>query len=204
MPPLSPSGRLHLDLQLTSEEVFEPDAVSDAPLVRFIAYGDHHRIFGWVQLRAERLTDLLDAHEELLLADFKIESLEDGISQSVEESLIGRRELIAVQATGPRGDASRRHETRTHPIIVQSGNYLIAGYLHADPGVDPVASIDARGPMLPLTEARIEYWSYGERKHQSTGPIIVNREKADRIRVGTEEVLIDAGPTGPSPMVGLG
>jgi hypothetical protein len=186
----SPSGRLRLDLQPTSEEVFEPDAVSDAPVVQFIAYGDHHRIFGWIQLRAERLTDLLDAHEELLLADFTIESLEDGLTQSVEESLIGRRELVAVQATGPRGDASRRHATRTHPITVQSGNYLIAGYLHADPGVDPVASIDRRGAMVPLTGARIEYWSYGELKHQSTGTIIVNRERADRIRVGTDEDLI--------------
>jgi hypothetical protein len=196
MQPLSPPGRLHLDLQLTSEEVFEPDAVADAPLVRFIAYGDHHRIFGWIQLRAERLTDLLDAHEELLLADFKFESLEDGISQSVEESLIGRRELIAVQATGPRGDASRRHLTRTHPITVQSGNYLIAGYLHADPGVDPAASIDARGAMMPLTDARIEYWSYGELKHRSSGTIIVNREKADRIRIGTEEDHIGGGLRG--------
>ena len=190
MSPLSPSGRLHLDLQLTFEEVFEPDAVADSPLVRFIAYGEHQRIFGWIQLRADRLTDLLNAHDELHLSDVKSESLEDGSSPSVDEVIIGRRELVAVQATGPRGDASRRHQTRTHPITVQSGNYLIAGYVHADPGVDPIASIGRRGAMLPLTDARIEYWSYGELKHRSTGTIIVNRERADRIRVATDSDLI--------------
>ena len=46
-----------------------------------------------------------------------------------------------------------------------------------------MASIAARPAMVPLTEAWIEYWSGGELKHRSTGTIIVNREKADRIRV---------------------
>lgn len=190
MPPLSPASRLHLDFQTTSEEVFEPDSVSDTPLVRFIAYGDRHRIFGWIQLRADRLTDLLDAHEELHLADVKIESLEDGSTPSVDEIILGRRELVAVQAAGPRGDSSRRHQTRTHPIAVESGNYVIAGHLHAEPGIDPMTSIADRQTMVPLTDAWIEYWSGGERRHRSTGTIIVNREKADRIRVVAEEDLI--------------
>jgi len=201
MPPGSPSGRLHLALQPTSEEIFEPDAVSDSPLVRFIAYGDHHQVFGWVRLRADRLTDLLNAHEELHLADVKIESLEDGITRSVEEIIIHRRDLVAVHATGPRGDSTRRQRTRTHPIAVQSGNYLIAGYLHADPGADPIASVGGRAAMFPLTDAWIEYWSGGELKYQSTGTIIVNREEADWIRVVTDEDLISGGLRPSSPSV---
>ncbi len=193
MLPKSPSGRLELVLQRTSEEVFEPDAVSDAPLVRFIAYGLQHRVFGWVRLRADRLTDLLNAHEELHLADVEIENLEDGTTQSVEEIVIHRRELVAVHATGPRGDSARRERTRTHPVAVQLGNYLIGGHLHADPGADPIASVDSRPAMLPLTDAWIEYWSGGERKHQSTGTIIVNRDQADWIRVVSAEDLIDGG-----------
>jgi hypothetical protein len=195
---MSPSARLHLDLQPTSEEVFEPDSVSDVPLVRFIAYGDRHRIFGWLQLRADRLTDLLDAHDEVHLTDVRIENLDDGVAPSVDEILIGRRELVAVQATGPRGDSARRHQTRRHPIAVESGDYRIAGYLHADPGLDPLASIAARRAMVPLTDAWIEYWSGGELKHRSSGTIIVNREKADRIRVVTEEDLV-GGERRPSP-----
>jgi hypothetical protein len=41
--------------------------------------------------------------------------------------------------------------------------------------------------MVPLTDAWIEYWSGGERRHRSTGTIIVNREEADWIRVATNE-----------------
>jgi len=187
----SSSGRLYLILQPTPEEVFEPDSVADAPLVRFIAYGLQERVFGWVRLRADRLTDLLNAHEELHLAEVAIESLEDGVTQSVDEVIIHRRDLVAVHATGPRGDAALHQRTRTHPIAIQSGNYLIGGHLHADPGADPIASLAGRPAMVPLTDAWIEYWSGGERKYQSTGTIVVNRHYADWLRVVTDEDLIE-------------
>jgi len=191
MPQPSLPGRLFLILQPTAEEAFEPDSVAEAPLIRFIAYGLQERVFGWVRLRAERLTDLLNAHEELHLAEVEIEDLEDGLTQTRDRVIIHRRDLVAVHATGPRGDATRQHRTRTHPIAVQSGHYLIGGHLHADPGTDPLASVAGRPAMIPLTEAWIEYWSAGERKYQSTGTIVVNREYADWIRVVTDDDLIE-------------
>ena len=103
MLPQAPPGRLHFILQRTREEVFEPDYVPEVPLVRFDAYGRHDRVFGWVGLRADRLTDLLNAHEELLLTDVEIEDLEDGVTRSVDEILIRCSDLIAVHASGPRG-----------------------------------------------------------------------------------------------------
>lgn len=190
MQPQSPSGRLQLVLQPTSEEVFEPDSVSDAPLVRFIAYGTHQRVFGWVRLRADRLTDLLNAHEELSLVDVELETLLNGVTGTVDEVLIRREDLIAVQATGPRGDEGIRQPTQTHPIAIQAGNYLIGGYLHVVPGADPIASAWDRPPMVPLTDAWIEYWADGERQHQWIGTIVVNRDATDWIRVVTEEDLI--------------
>jgi hypothetical protein len=191
MPPRSPSGRLYLILQPTPEEVFEPDSVADAPLVRFIAYGPEERVFGWVRLRADRLTDLLNAHEELHLAEVAIESLENGATQSVDQIVIHRRDLVAVHATGPRGDAALHHRTRTHPVAVQSGKYLIGGYLHADPGADPIESLAGRPAMIPLTDAWIEYWSGGRRRYQSSGTIVINRHYADWLRVVTDEDLIE-------------
>jgi hypothetical protein len=189
MLPQTPPDRLHFILQRTPEEVFEPDFVSDVPLVRFVAFGRHHRVFGWVRLRADRLTDLLNTHEELLLTDVEIESLEDRVTRSVDEVLIRCSELIAVHASKPRGDEARRRLTRTHPIAIQSGNYLIGGYLHAPPGSDPIASMGERPLMVPLTDAWIEYWSGGERTKQSSGTIIVNREQVDWMRVVTDEDL---------------
>ena len=189
MLPQAPPDRLHFILQRTPEEVFEPDFASDVPLVRFVAFGRHHRVFGWVRLRADRLTDLLNTHDELLLTDVEIESLEDGATRSVDEVLIRCSELIAVHASKPRGDEARRRLTRTHPIAIQSGNYLIGGYLHAPPGSDPIASMGERPLMVPLTDAWIEYWSGGERTKQSSGTIIVNREQVDWMRVVTDEDL---------------
>lgn len=180
---------LHLVLQRTAEEVFEPDSVSELPLVRFVAYGIQRRVFGWVRLRADRLTDLLNAHAELHLADVEIESFEDGVQRSIEEIVIQRRELVAVHATGPRGDSSRRQDTETHPLVVRAGKYVIWGKLHADPGADPIVSLGGRPAMFPLTDAWIEYSSGGDRKHRSAGTIIVNRERADGIWVVSDEDL---------------
>lgn len=190
MPLHPPPGRLELVLQSTSEEVFEPDSVSDAPLIRFIAYGTHQRVFGWVRLHADRLTDLLNAHEELLLVDVELETLANGLTGTVDEVLIRRGDLIAVQASGPQGLELLRQTTQRHPIAVQAGNYLIGGYLHTVPGDDALASALDRPPMVPLTDAWIEYWADGERQHQSVGTIVVNRDATDWMRIVSENDLI--------------
>ncbi len=187
----SPPGRLQLLLQRTAEEVFEPDAVPDAPFVRFAAYGVHERVFGWVRLHEDRLTDLLNAHDELRLLEVELETLATGLRGTVDEVIIHRRDLIAVQAHGPRGDANRRRATQSHPLAVQSGNYLISGYLHAPPGADPITSVRERPPMVPLTDALIEYWVHGRREHQAIGTIVFNRDAADWIRVVTHDDLIE-------------
>jgi hypothetical protein len=199
MPPQTPPDRLQLILQRTPEDVFEPDRASDVPLVQFAAFGRDHRMFGWVRLRADRLTDLLNSHSELLLTHVEIESLEDGAIGAVEEVLISCRELIAVHASGPRGDAPHRRRTRAHAIAIQSGNYLIGGYVHAPPGNDPISHIHERPLMVPLTDAWIEYWSGCDRTTQSIGTIIVNREQIDWMRVVTDEDLY-GGLLRPSPI----
>ncbi len=184
-------ARLRFILQRTSEEVFEPDAVSEEPLVRFVAYAREHRLSGWVHLRAERLTDLLNAHRELDLCDVEIESLEHGHARVIDRILVDVRELVAVHASGPRGDASRRVRTRTHPLAIQSGNYLIGGHLHATPGVDPVDGFRRRAGMVPLTDAWIEYWSGGQRTRHAIGTIIANRDAVDWVRAVTDDELLE-------------
>jgi hypothetical protein len=186
-----PPNPLHFALQRTFEEVFEPDSVSDAPLVRFSAYASHHRIFGWVRLRAERLTDLLNTHDELLLSDVEIENLADGTRHSSETIQVATRQLVAVHAAGPRGDEALRRRTRAHPVAIWTGCYLVAGHLHAEPGIEPLESMRHRPAMVPLTDAWLEYWSDGTPRRHGVGTIIVNREVADAIELVTDDDLID-------------
>jgi hypothetical protein len=185
----SGAGRLRFSLQPTLEEVFEPDYAPEAPLVRFDAYRAHDRMFGWVRLNASRLTDLLNAHEELLLTDVVLESLEDGRTRSVEEIAIRCSELIAVHASGPRGDEGHRLLTVTNPIAVRSGDYLMGGHLHTLPGSDPIADIGERPMMVPLTDAWIEYRSGGQRIKQVSATIIVNRGRVDWMGVISNDDL---------------
>lgn len=193
MQPTTLPGRLHVSLQPVLEEVHEPDYAPELPLVRFDAFADADRVFGWVRLEADRLTDLLNAHLELLLTDVETESLADGTTQSVDEVLIARSDLVAVHASGPRGDETRRHETSTHPVLLRAGDYLIGGHLHVPPGEDPVASLSRRPTMVPLTEAWIDYRSGPGRSRQRSGTLIVNRRRVDWIFVVEEGDLARAG-----------
>ena len=186
-----PPNQLHFVLQRTFEEIFEPDSVSEAPLVRFSAYASRHRIFGWVRLRADRLTDLLNAHDELLLTGVEIEDLEDGTRHGSEMVHVATRELVAVHATGPRGADAFRHRTRAHAVAIRAGPYLVAGHLHAEPGADPLESIRRRPSMVPLTDAWLEYWLDGTPRRHGVGTIVVNREAADSIQLVTDDDLVD-------------
>jgi hypothetical protein len=179
-------GRLCLVLERVPETVFEPEFVSDMPLVRFEAYATHGRISGWVKLREDRLTDLLNAHAELLLLNAELEDLSDGRRSTADEILVRREQLIAVHASGPRGSESLRQLTTTHPLAVASGPYLIGGRLHTTPGTDPIHSLRERPVMVPLTEAWIECRIGHVWERQTVGTLVVNRSAAHRISITDE------------------
>ena len=185
-------SRLCLVLERVSEEVHEPEFVATLPLVGFEAFVTGSRVFGWVRLDADRLTDMLNAHEELQLANVLVEHLGGGATVTADEAIVRRAELIAVRAGNPRGDAARREPTLTHPVIVESGPYLVAGHLHAAAGVDPLTRMRSRGPMVPLTTAWIAYRPGGDDLRDRVGTIIVNRELATRIELVTEQELTEA------------
>jgi hypothetical protein len=185
----APGDRLTLRLDALAEDVFEPEFVADAPLLRFEAFLTAERLFGWVRLEASRLTDLLNAHETLHLQKVTFENLVDGSTRHEEELFVPRSTLIAVSVTGPRGDPALRRWTRSHPVAVQFGEFLMGGYAHAESGDDPLASVLGRPPMVPLTDAWLQYWPGGERRRSWIGTMVFNRDLSDWIRVVTEDEL---------------
>jgi hypothetical protein len=183
--------RLNLVLQSLPEEIYEPESVAEAPLVRFDAYTLRHRLSGWVRLRADRLSDLLNACESLVLTGVEFANLEDGEPARLDRAVIERGDIVAVHATGPRGDVAQRRTTEAHAVALHAGNYLLGGHLHVPPGADPLEQFGARPEMVPLTDAWIEYSAGGLRGRQSVGTIIVNRRQVDWIWSVTDEDLAD-------------
>jgi hypothetical protein len=149
--------------------------------VEFVAYGEDCILSGMVRMEADRLTDMLNDHDEYLLVDVLVESLAVERAVEVREVLVSRDELLMVHATGPRGNEDRRHRTRSHPVAIQMGPYHVRGYLHALPGADPVQAIRRRKPMVPLTDAWIEFPSVAGRQRRRVGALVVNREQIDWI-----------------------
>ena len=165
------------------------------PWTQFVAFTEDCRVSGRIQLDSDRLSDTLNGHRDYLLCDVLVESLEDGRSVHADEVPVARDELLAVLTDGPRGDPSRRTHTLTYPVTITAGPYLIRGNLHALPGVEPLASAHHRRPMIPLSDAWIEYRSGGSSQTTSCGTIVVNRETADWIQLGftRPSVLTGAG-----------
>jgi hypothetical protein len=179
---------------LPSQPVQAPDEPEPEPIltpleveVEFAAYAEDCRIFGFWRHDAERLSDALNAHDEYMLQHVLVAALEDGHTTEARELIVRRDELLAIRAAGPRGNLARRSRTRPTPVTLQTGPYTIHGYLHGPPGADAVRQINRRRPMVPLTEAWIEYLAGGSLHRARVGPIIVNHEILDWIRHSRDE-----------------
>jgi hypothetical protein len=159
----------------------EPGAL---PEVEFVAYTSDERLSGRIRLDASRLSDMLNSHEEYVLVHALAERLPHGGSLLVAEILVRRSDLPLVHASGPRGDRTLRIPTEPHRIVLRAGRYLVSGRLHSGVGEDPLASLRARRPMVPLTFATIEFRRGGEIVREPTGTIVVNREHVDWVREG--------------------
>lgn len=162
--------------QLAAEPGTGPDHVA------FVAYGEDCIVTGHTILDADRLTDMLNLHDEYELADVSVERFDGGEPIELPEISVQRDEIILVQASGPRGDEARRHRTMPQCLALQMGPYKVRSFFHALPGADPVVAIRRRKTMVPLTDARIEYTVRGERRETQVDTVIVNREQIDWVQ----------------------
>ena len=173
--------------------------------VAFVAYGEDCILSGRTVLDADRLSDMLNANDEYALVGVTVERLEDGMPLQVEEILVSRSELCLVHASGPRGDATRRRHTLPKHVAMKVGPYEVRGFLHGLPGADPVDSIQRRKPMIPLTNARIEYVVAGEHRADDVETVILNRDgiewvavvEPDRPMFVVRTKTLEAGPSEP-------
>jgi len=174
------------------------------PELEFTGYAEDCRVFGFLRLEGDRLTDMLNVQEEIRLVDAVAVGLDDGRAIEVGEMTVRRDELLAVRGSGPRGNSGRRARVRPYPITLQTGPYTIHGYVHTLPGADPLMHVRRRKAMVPVTEAWIEYPNGAERQKVRVGTLIVNRELLDWIALSDdEEVKLPNLPAeaAPGPLV---
>jgi hypothetical protein len=162
------------------------------PELEFVAYAADCLLSGFIRLDAERLTDLLNAHDEYQLIDVYAEDLASGVAQEVSEIVVQRDELLLVHATGPRGTRQRRLRTRQFHIRLGIGPFEVEGNLHCSPGVGPIESFRRRRAMVPLTDATITYLSRGIPQDREVGSLIVNRTLVEWIVEAPDEETIES------------
>lgn len=192
-------GRLRFGFSHAADDasVAAPD---DARLVAFVAYGEDCILSGEAVLNADRLTDMLNAHDEYVLAGVTVERFDGGEPLDVPEIAVARDELFLVHANGPRGDAARRHRTMPQHLAIKMGPYEVRGFFHGLPGADPVVAFRRRKAMVPLTDASIGYTFRGERRETRFDTLIVNREQIDWIeQMMPSQEEFPTEPTRPVP-----
>lgn len=164
--------------------------------VAFVAYGEDCILSGRAVLEADRLTDMLNDHDEYLVSGLVVERFDETAPFELDDEIaVPRGEIFMVHASGPRGDANRRHRTMPQYLALKMGPYKVRGYFHALPGADPVVAWRRRKAMVPLTSVRIEYTIHDQRREVAVDTVIVNRERVDWVEaVHPSQVEFPEGP----------
>ena len=163
-------------------------------LIPFIGYAVGRRLIGYVDCENERLTDLLNRSESLVIRDAFVENFADDTIVNLGDGEIDRSILYAVEATGGRGEGARRIHTVRHRMQVQLGPYSALGLLHALPGQGGAMAHPAtRGPMIPLSDATLGYEHHGVLSMRDVGTLIVNRDLVDWVRASDDEAMAFPG-----------
>jgi hypothetical protein len=167
-------------------------------LVDFTGFAGDCLITGHLDLRAERLTDQLNAETELQLKDVVLEGLLDGRQVATPTFTIARSDLCAVKAGPPRGSRRLRAATEIHRLQAQIGPYTVLGRLHAPPGSEALLTIHQREIMVPLTDATIAYLIGGILEVRDAPTVIINRELASWLRAADADPVVP--PTQAPPL----
>ncbi len=162
-------------------------------LIPFIGYALGRRFIGYVECEGERLTDMLNRSGTFVLRESFVENYDDGTVTNLGDGEIDRSLLFAVEATGNRGENSRRIRTVRHRMQIRLGPYMALGLLHSVPGQMPLPGLSSGGPMIPLSDATIGYAARGLLSMRDAGTLIVNRDLLDWVRAGEDDAAAFPG-----------
>jgi hypothetical protein len=150
--------------------------------IDFVGFSGDCRVEGKVDLDDARLADLLNRRPTILVHDVRVVSTLDGHTQEFEQLEIGRDELDAVVASGPRGDPKRRLATKPSGVTMRLGPYCAEGFMHGPPTANPVRDISHRPAMVAITDAILEYQFCEQPVSEWFRALLINRDMAVSLR----------------------
>lgn len=154
--------------------------------IPFSAYADDCTVSGELALQTDRLSDFLASTTEFVVSHPEFRALDDGRTVTTESSEIGRDDLCVILATGPRGRAERRLWTRQHPVRVRVGPYIVVGYLHSPPTIDPFRTTDRR-VIVALTACAVGVPEGATTTWSEAESVLINTSKIDHLEAASEE-----------------
>ena len=174
-----------------------PQAI-EIPEIDIVAFAGDSVLSGRIQLPGERVSDVLNDSTAFAVTDALLEDLVDGHAIEVPALLLRRDEVFVVEATGPRGNAARRHRTCQSPVVAKAGPYEVFGYVHTLPGSPPLGSFRSRRPMVPITDAVIGF-TIGSRPYlRRCDVVMLNHQRVEWIVEAPNDALMLEMPAGPS------
>ncbi len=156
-------------------------------LTPFIGYALGRRFIGYVECQGERLPELLNRSESIVVHKAFVENYEDDTVVNLGEGEVDRSTLYAVETAGSRANGARQIRLVRHRLQVQLGPYSALGVLHAKPGQMPLPYLASTDPMIPLTDVTLGYSCRGALMLRDVSTLIVNRSLMDWVRAGDDE-----------------
>lgn len=156
-------------------------------LIPFVGYALGRRFIGYVDCAGERVTDLLNRSDSIVVRQTFVESFDEDTVTSLGDGEVDRAALYAVEMGGPAAEPDRRVRTVRHRLRLQVGPYAVLGLLRALPGQQPLPALYARGPMIPLSDATIGFAGHGSLTLRDVGALVVNRDLVEWVRASDDE-----------------
>jgi hypothetical protein len=151
--------------------------------VPLTAYAEDCSFTGELDFVADRLSDFLAGTVEFVLGHVTFRALDDGRIVEAESAAIMRDDLFVVLASEPRGREELRTWTRQYPVVARVGPYLVRGYVHAPPTIDPL-KMASRRSILALTSSTVAYMEAGSPVQIEADAILINSARIDALEAG--------------------
>ena len=148
------------------------------------AYAEDCSITGEVALAGDRLSDFLSSTTEFEVVNLSCRALDDGRVVEALFAPVLRDDLCLVVAGEPRGREDMRIWTRQYPVVARVGPYVVRGYVHTPPTLDPL-QMPQRRAIVPLTSSSVAFDQAGSHTRIEADTVLLNSRWIETFEAAT-------------------